>query len=108
MFSMFDATVEITAKPERLNATEIFGLLQSAGDGSRRPTQLELKDVAQVLRRFWQSHPQVRLENGMDVLTGLGEVLPVQQRGGKNNGWLKPPETTKLTSRSEAALANLR
>lgn len=108
MFSMFDATVEITAKPERLNATEIFGLLQSAGDGSRRPTQLELKDVAQVLRRFWQSHPQVRLENGIYVLTVLGEVLPVQQRGGKNNGWLKPPETTKLTSRAEAALANLR
>jgi predicted P-loop ATPase len=53
--SMFETAAEIFSKPQRRNATEIFNLLHSSGQGtSRRPNPNEMKEVAQaVVSRMW-------------------------------------------------------
>ncbi|MES2844232.1 MAG: virulence-associated E family protein [Pseudomonadota bacterium] len=94
--SVFDATADLTTKPKRLSATDIFDLLSRDQQGrSAPPTQKDLKDVARSVRRFWESHPNVKRMHGELFLHVEGQEVPVHQPGGKNNGWLLPPRAKR-------------
>lgn len=88
----FDWAAEIEVEPDRKTATVLFQELQSkSGSVGPRPTQKDLKDVGEAMKRFWSNHQQVISQGGNLYLSVRGEKWSVHNRGGKANGWLIPP-----------------
>ncbi|SHK90611.1 Virulence-associated protein E [Roseovarius marisflavi] len=96
--SKFDWDAPISNDLKRKPATEIFSELQGIGHShAARPSQRDLKDVGQCMKRRWASHPQVIKRGGNLYLNVAGVEHKIHHEGGKTNGWLVPPLETKCT-----------
>lgn len=103
----FDWDAPISKDLKRKSATDIFSDLQINGHShAGRPSQKDLKDVGQCMKRRWARHPQVRKRGGNLYLELDGVEHKIHHEGGKTNGWLVPPPTTKCTPQEAIARIN--